>query len=438
MLKKFWKSSKEIFNNSKKSIINLRVTCHKTSVNILECFVLNDKEKFMKKLCKLNRIEESIIIQTCNRVEIYVITSERDLDKISKKIESFWIENCNFKEENFNQDIEWSFNKDAILHLFRLTAGLDSIILGEDQVLGQIKKTFKNAKKIGTTGTLLDTIFTYSIKTGKKVRNLTKINEGSLSIGNIVVDLLHNTLGTLKNKEVIIIGAGQVGSLIGKILASLNHAVVFITNRTYERALRLANELGGRAVRFDDINEQLINVDVVIVATSAPHYILRKKTIQKILENREDKSLYLIDLAQPRNIEETVSELKNVKLYNIEEVNSMVKLNLDKRSNEIKQSEIIINKDLKHLCYLLKNSHVESIISNLYCNIEEIRNREVKKALKKLGALDKEQLEIIKKLSQVLMKRVLHKPIINIRKAFSNDDETTINFYQKLFELDII
>ncbi len=415
-------------------IINLRITCHKTNLNDLECYTFKNTQEIMKKLYNFSQIEESVIIQTCNRVEIYIYTLEKNLEKISKEIESFWIRNNKINEKDFILKLEKAYNSEALFHLFRLTAGIDSIIIGEDQILGQVKKSFKEAKKCATTGKLFNKIFPSCIKTGKKIRQKTNINNGSISFGSIVLELLEKNVGSLNNKEIIIIGAGQVGSLVGKFLASLNHKVIFVSNRTYDRGVRLARELGGYAIKFDDIAAILPQVDIAIVATSAPHYVLKKDMIRDIAEKRANRKLYIIDLGQPKNVDEEISYLENVKLINLEEVNKIAKTNLNQRKREIKRSETIINEDYKRLLNVLKGFHAEIIISELYNNIEKIRNEEVKKAYKMLGRLPEYQLNIINDLTQVLMKRILHNPIKNLRKAVLNDDSSTIIIAQKLFE----
>jgi glutamyl-tRNA reductase len=349
-------------------------------------------------------------------------------------IEQYWIKLNKIEHKNFYLKIERSYDYKAIKHLFRLASGLESVILGEDQILGQVKKAFKEAKKTGTVNNLSQLLFSKAIATGKKVRINTKINNGSVSIGSIVNNLLQKSYITLKNKEIIIIGAGEIGILVGKALSSCNHTVIFVSNKTYERGVRLAKDLKGYAVRFDDIEELLTQVDIAVVATSAPHYVLKEKMLERIMKKRGYRKLVIIDLGQPRNVEESSSNIKNIELKSLKDVNHIAQANLSHRKKDVDKAESIINENIKVLWNFIQYHKTHSFISEIYNNLEEIRKTEVEKAFEMLGELNDDQRQIIQNLTQVITKRIIHHPIVNLRKALASNDSQVISIAEKLFK----
>lgn len=417
------------------AVVNLRFTYKKVPVTVLERLTFKEPRKILKEIHALGHVDECVILQTCNRVEIYAATSKRHLLECAKGIAEYWRQRSRLDEDGFYQKLEKSFNSGALTHLLRLTSGLESMIVGEDQILGQVQKAFEEAMKCGTIGRFLKISFEKAIKTGKKVRLKTRINEGAVSVGSAAVELLEESLGGLRDKEIIIIGAGETGGLVGKALASRKHAVIFVANRTYERGVRLASMLGGHAVRFDKVRDLLTTVDAVIVATAAPHYVLTRGIVQGVLEKRAGKELFIMDLSHPRNVEEEVANLPNVKLRNIDDLRGIAERNLEMRRREIKKAEAIIRDELRRLELMLKRERAEPLISALCSKAEEIRRKELKKALRMLGEIDDKQRRVINDLTLVLIERVLHHPILNIRKAALNDDVNMISVAQRLFNL---
>jgi glutamyl-tRNA reductase len=418
-------------------IINLRFTYKNVPVTVLEKLTFEEPREVLKDICALGHIHECVVLQTCNRIEIYAVTAENFISEAAVEIAEYWRRRSNFGREEFYQNLEQSFDYEALIHLLRLASGLESMIVGEDQILGQVQKAFEEAKECGTVGWILKTIFEKAIITGRKVRFKTRINKGTVSIGSAAVELLEESLGSLRDKKILIIGAGETGGLVGKALASRKHAVIFMANRTYERGVRLARMLGGYAVRFDKIKELLATVDAAIVATSAPHYIITKRLVEEILEKRMGKKLFIMDLSQPRNVEEEAANLFNVELRNIDDLRGIAEKNLEMRRREIEKAESIIKDELKRLELILKRERAEPVIAALCSKAEEIRRRELKKALRMLGEISDKQQKVINDLTLVLIEQVLYEPILNIRKAAINGDFDTILVAQKLFDLNL-
>ncbi|NIQ07689.1 MAG: glutamyl-tRNA reductase [Candidatus Korarchaeota archaeon] len=289
--------------------------------------------------------------------------------------------------------------------------------------------------KCGTVGPILETSFEKAIKTGRKVRVRTRIDKGAVSIGSAAVDLLEEALGDLKDKRIIVIGAGETGGLVGKALASREHAVTYVANRTYKRGVRLARMLGGQAVRFNKVKHFLACVDAAIVATAAPHHVLTKKLVQEALDKRKSGALLIMDLSQPRNVEESVANLPNVELHDIDDLRGIAEVNRKMRRREIKKVEIIVQNELKRLELTLKRKRAEPLISALCNKAEEIRRKELNKALKMLGKLDDDQRKVVDDLTMVLVKRILHHPFMNLRKAAVSGDIDTISATRELFNI---
>lgn len=418
-------------------IVNLRFTHKEIPITDLKKVTFKENCKTLKEIHSLDLVKECVILQTCNRVEVYARVSAQDLTKAKLELAEHWRQKTDIKKERFYQVLRISLNSQALSHLMKLTSGLESMVVGEDQILGQVQKGFEEAKKCGTVGSFLSTTFSKAIKVGKKVRLKTKINKGSVSIGSAAVKLLEESFGDLKDKKIIIIGAGETGGLVGKALASRSYAVIFVANRTFERGFRLAKMLGGKAVRFNKFKKLLTKVDAVVVATAAPHYILTRKLLQEILEKRNRKQLFIIDLSQPRNVEESVASLSYVKLRTIDDLRGIAETNLRKRHREIEKAKAIVEKELQHLDSMLKQEQAEPIISALLHKAEEVRQKEIKHAMRLIGELTANQQKVIDDLTFILIERILHYPIKNLRKAAANGDENIISVVQKLFNLNL-
>ena len=355
------------------------------------------------------RYNNCVLIQTCNRVEAYFDPNLVNLEDL---------------KEDF-KDFELIEGDDAIIHLLRLASGLESMIVGEDQILGQIKKSYHTAKKYGKTTKYLDMVFLKSIHTGQRVRSETKINKGSVSIASAAIELLEKTVG-LKNKNILVIGAGEIGTLVGKVLMEKNIRAIFVANRTYERAERLAKKLRGMAVHFDKLKEALNFCDVIICATASPHKILDKE----ILKDVEGEKI-IVDIANPRDVDDNVRELPNIKLYTIDDLRIVSKENLERRKREIPAVERIIEEEFSILRRKLEKLNFEYLIKDYRSYIENIRNRELEKALKKIRC-GKDPEEVLVKFSEVFAKKLLHD---FIEVIYSNEvDRETIEGIVKMLK----
>jgi glutamyl-tRNA reductase len=246
-----------------------------------------DIKSSLVELCSMANVDECVILQTCNRTELCLVS--KDGEGTAKKISDYLTKRCGDKS-GAAEVFEVSLNQDALKHLLSVASGLESMVVGEDQILGQVWNAYLKADSAATAGSVLKTVFTRAVSVGRRVRNETEINRGAVSIGSVAVELAETVLGDLDGKNVLVIGAGEIGTLVAKALARCRPNAIFIANRTYERAVKLAEELKGKAVKFSRLEEVLKDADVVICSTAAPHYLLKKEPVCSIMKQRSNHS----------------------------------------------------------------------------------------------------------------------------------------------------
>ena len=367
------------------------------------------------KLQEKYSIGEYIEISTCNRKEYYISN-----DNISENDELLSHE---------NQSIIIEYGQSAVMHLLRMTSGLESMIVGEDQILGQVKDSKHKAMKEHHCGKSLDTIFTKAIHVGQVVRNKTNINKGSVSIGSAAIDLAEKHMGSLDDKSVLVIGAGKMGKLVAKALAEKDLNAIFVANRTYYLAVELAKDLGGEAILFSDLEEYLATADLVISATSAPHAIITKERLLSI--ERDYNSLMMVDIANPRDISDDVCEL-GVKSFNIDDLREIADENTNLRIKEFGQAENIIDEEFILLKETFKIMEVEDTLASLRSSMEEIRQRETQKASAKLVDVDGSS-KILDNLTNSIVNKIFFDISKKVKKAAKEENKDVIAAAEYLF-----
>ncbi|MGL5019938.1 MAG: glutamyl-tRNA reductase [Luteolibacter sp.] len=298
------------------------------------------------ELVALAEASEGVVISTCNRTEFYLAAADAQTafelieTRLAEKIclDSSVAAHFYRKEKN-----------EAAKHLCRVVSGLDSMMLGETEIFGQVKQAYGSALEAGATGSILNKVFQRAFGIGKKVRTETSIQEGSTSVGNVAVDLAEKIFGHLKNSEVMILGAGEMSRITAQSLVSRGAKSIFVANRSYDRALELATEMGGSAVRFDDWQSVLTRVDVVISSTGAPHAIVQRADVEQARRARKYRPLFFIDIAVPRDIDPSVGEIEEVYLYDIDTLEQLAEEARGRRQLQIEQCERIIDLELVKL-----------------------------------------------------------------------------------------
>ena len=387
-------------------ILNLRVDHKIADVQSMENIAKEIDDLFWQ-LQERYSIGEYIEISTCNRKEYYIHNDyiSEDDDLLSHE----------------NQSIIIEYGQSAVMHLLRMTSGLESMIVGEDQILGQVKDAKHKAMKNRHCGRYLDAVFTKAIHVGQVVRNKTNINKGSVSIGSAAIDLAEKHMGCLDEKPVLVIGAGKMGKLVAKALAEKDLSAIFVANRTYYVAVDLAKDLGGEAILFSDLEKYLATADLVISATSAPHPIITKKRILDI--DMDYDNVMMVDIANPRDISEDVAET-GVKLFNIDDLREIADINTQLRIKEFGEAENIINEEFLLLKESFKIMEVDELLGNLRASMEDIRQRETQKASVKLADVDG-SVKILDNLTNSIVNKIFFDISKNLKKA-AKDENTDI------------
>lgn len=411
--------------------VNIRVTFKNSPIHILEKFAFKDVFDAHQHLLNLADLQECIILQTCNRVEIYGVGINPDYDNLINA----WSSLINLPADNVKNNVIITDGEEALKHLVKLTSGLDSLVVGEDQILGQVKRSLEFSRKNGFAGPNLNILFDKTIKIGSRVRTLTGINKGSTSVGSMAVNLAYEYFDDIKEKEILLIGSGEGASLIAKALKQRNMKF-FVTSRTFERARSFADTVAGSPIPFETALEKISdNIDMVFISTVAPYYLLTYERIANMMKNR-NKGLMIFDLSNPRTVEDKIATLNNIKLVNINQISEIVEKNVGRRKKEIQSAEKIINDELIAIKEILKRKSSEPAIITIFKNADSIRNKEFKKALSLIGnRVGDDDVKILEQFSYALVEGILSTPMNNLRKEFTNNknENELINLALKLF-----
>lgn len=415
------------------SLVNVRITHKKAYVPLLEAVAFKEKNEALTEIRSLGKVDECLILQTCNRTELYLVSD--DSENITQIAKQYLANRAGTAALDALKAIETSQNHETINHLLRTAAGLESMVIGEDQVINQLWDAYVEAETAKTAGPILKQLFLKATDVGRRVRKETSISKGAVSIGSAAVELANSLIENFNEKTILVMGAGEMGTLVAKALARRSLSPIFIANRTYDRAVRLAEDLSGKAVRFDKLNEVLVDADVVICSTSAPHYLLTKNQISSLMSQRKKSNeLLIIDISNPRNIEKAITEISQVKLYNLDDLQLIAERNKQKRQKSIQEAQEIVDAALPALERSIKAASVRKIISDMLSQTEEVRKRELNKAIRKMGNMDEREKKIIADLSSIILKQTFVPLVENLRVAAMDDNEELIEVAIKLFE----
>ncbi|MFZ5595604.1 MAG: glutamyl-tRNA reductase [Bacillota bacterium] len=393
-------------------------------------------ETGLKKLYSYPAIEGCVIISTCNRTEIYAATREMDEGLgairhfLSNKsgVDISEIKNCTYVHSLY----------DAIRHLFRVASGLDSMVLGETQILGQVKAAYQAACRHQTTNKVLNTLFQQAMAVGKRVRTETGIDRNPVSICYAAVEMARQLFGCLEGRSVLVIGAGKMSELTALHLVSNGVSGIIVSNRSYDKAVLMAEKFGGRAVRFDRLSECMAEADIIISCTAANHYVVRKDDVLGVMEKRNGKKIMMIDIAVPRDIEPSIGEMPGVTLFDVDDLRNVVDRNLDERKRAALDAEGIIEEELDQFMKWLGTQFVIPTISSLKSLGEEIKQKELKRALNRLGDLSDHDRKVISSLANSIVNQILHVPVKRLKEfALSPQGHLYTEVLQNLFDLEV-
>ena len=410
------------------NIINARITFRKSPIHVLEKFTFKDLDYAYSNFIKHSGLSECVILQTCNRVEIFGTGKDYDLEKIKKT----WASLAGLEDAAFKENLEFSENKEVYHHLLKLTSGLDSMVLGEEQILGQIKKSITAARQAKFSGERLNTLFDKAIRIGTRVRNSTGISKGGISVGSMAVKLAEENVDELKTKRILLIGTGESATLVAKSLKKRAYKF-FISSRTIERSKAFSETLGGKPIRFEDVLSGFDKFDVLFVATRAPYFLVTFDRIKQAM-NTKKNGIMILDLSNPRTVDEKVATLPGIKLMNLDQIAEMVDKNMRSRIGKVSTVENIISEELPVIEASMKRLEAEPIVKEVFKNIDSLRVKELQKALHMLGETDEKRIKIIEELTKAVVESIVSTPMNNLRKASEQGNPELLDAATKLFD----
>ncbi len=410
------------------NIINARVTFRNSPIHILEKFTIRDVEGAYLQFKEHSGLDECVIIQTCNRIELFGKSKNFDQDKIKKT----WASLAGLDEEIFDGNLEIEENDKAFRHLLKLTSGLDSMVLGEEQILGQIKNSITSARNIKASGQHLNTLFDKAIRIGTRIRNSSGIGQGGISVGSMAVKLAEENIDELKFKKILLIGTGEVSTLVAKSLKRRGYNFV-VTSRTVERSQAFCDTMGGKPVKFEDVLSGFENYDVLFVATTAPYFLVTFDRITNAAEKRKN-GMMILDLSNPRTVDERVATIGGIRLMNLDQIAEMVEKNMKARLTKVKTVENIINEEVTVLEASMKRLDAEPLVKDVFKNIDSLRQKELEKALSMLDEKDEKRIKIIEELTKAVVESIVSTPMNNIRKASEQGKPDLLEVAKKLFD----
>jgi glutamyl-tRNA reductase len=389
---------------------------HKTApVEVRECLAFRE-EALPAALADLRSREgvvEAVILSTCNRVEITVTTD--DSVEPQNTVDCFLRDHKSISLETIAPHLYRHEGRNAIHHLFRVAASLDSMVIGEPQILGQLKAAYAAAKDCGALSGWLDGLLSRAFSVAKRVRSETGIGQMAVSVSYAAVELSRKIFGSLQNRTVMIVGAGKMSELAARHLRRSGASHVFVTNRTHERAVEMAKLFQGTPVEYTRFVSMLPEVDIVIASSGAPHYILHKEEMQRVISARKNRPMFLIDIAVPRNIDPAINDLDNVFLYDIDDLQEVVNANLRERMKEADHAEELVGEEVERMMARLKVAEVTPLIVGIQEQLEQIRAGEIDKARRKFGPFTPEQEQAIEMLTRGIINKIAHGPISELR-----------------------
>ena len=411
----------------KQNIINARITFKKSPIHVLEKFAFKDMPNACLTFKKNSSVSECVIIQTCNRIELFAASDKPNIDKIK----STWASLTGQEESVFSDTLEVCENKDAYEHLLKLTSGLESLVVGEEQILGQIKESISVARQTRASGRRLNKLFDRSIRIGTRIRNSTGIGRGGISLGSMAVKLAEENVDDIKSKHVLLIGTGEAATMVAKSLKKRGYAFN-VTSRTVERSIGFSQTLGGNPIKFEEVLSGFSNYEIIFVATTAPYFLVTFDKMKDAMKNKKS-GVMILDLSNPRTVDEKVATIPGIKLMNIDQIAEMIDKNMKKRKDKVSIVENIISEEVPVIEATMKRLDAEPLVKDVFTNADSIRIKELQKALQMLGETDEKRIKIIDELTKAVVESIVSTPMNNLRRASEQGSPELLEIASKLF-----
>jgi glutamyl-tRNA reductase len=408
---------------------------HKTApIEVREPFAFADGaiKPALAELLKLPGVAEAMLISTCNRVELY---AGIDGNEAPGAVERFLIDRRGLST-SLRAHLYMHDGEPAVRHLFRVAASLDSMVVGESQILGQVKEAYGTALEVGSLGPILTRTLPRAFAAAKRVRSETQVARSSASVASAAVDLAAQIFGDLKGRDVLVVGAGKMGDLSARHLKASGIGALYVVNRTLERAQELAARLGGKSAPWEDLDKLLAKVDIVLCSTGAAEPVIRRDRIEKVMRARRGRWLFLIDIAVPRDVDPAVGDVENVYLYDVDALQKVVEDNLAGRAREAQDAHAILEQELTRFFALELSLGVVPTIKLLRSRFIEVAHAEAERTLGKLqNASDKDKAQV-KALAESIVNKLLHAPLTALKKAAADDPDSELaDTVRALFDL---
>jgi glutamyl-tRNA reductase len=348
-----------------------------------------------------------------------------------EKIKSTWASLTGLEENAFRDTLEVCENKDAYEHLLKLTSGLESLVVGEEQIIGQVKESISVARQSKASGKRLNKLFDRSIRIGTRIRNSTGIGRGGISLGSMAVKLAEENVDDIKSKHVLLIGTGEAATMVAKSLKKRGYAFN-VTSRTLERSTGFSQTLGGKPIKFEDVLSGFNNYEVIFVATTAPYFLVSFDRMKNGMKNKKSGTM-ILDLSNPRTVDEKVATIPGIKLMNIDQIAEMIDKNMKNRRGKISAVENIISEEVPIIEATMKRLDAEPLVKDVFTNADSLRIKELQKALQMLGESDKKRIKIIEDLTKAVVESIVSIPMNNLRKASEQGNPELLEIASKLF-----
>lgn len=379
------------------------------------------RDRLSEALAALRRAEgvgECVVLSTCNRVELYLCVGAEAGEGVGMR---FLADFHGVWPERFERFVYRREGEAAVRHLFRVASGLDSLVVGEAQITGQVKAAYEAASAQGATGRVLNRLFQQALAAAKRVRTTTEIGAGRASVGSVAVELAERIFESLARRTVLVVGAGEMGESVVESLRAAGARTTLVANRTFGRAEALAAKFGGSAVRFEELGNHLTRADIVIASTDAPHHVVHKADLAAALRRRGGRPLFVVDIAVPRDVEPEAGDLAGCYLYNVDDLEAVVRETLARREREVARCEPIVEAEVGKFMRWLGQLRVAPAIGELSASLHELKDRELEALMRRLPALTEEARAEIERMANRLVNKILHQPIAALRDASGQD-----------------
>ncbi len=411
---------------------------HKTaSVEIRECFAFSTDEAdiALKTLYRHPEIDEVLLISTCNRVEVLLTTGDKTAGELA--VRDFLSSAKNIPFRDFKEVLYTYQGDEAVRHLFRVASSLDSMMVGEPQILGQIKDAYRQATRVKTSGVILNRLLHRTFSVAKRVRSETGIGGHAVSISYAAIELGKKIFGDLEGKKVLLIGAGEMAELAVEHLKRNRSGDILVANRTFERGIDLARRFQGQAVRFEEIDDILAKVDIIISSTGSPNFIITSQQVKSVMRSRRNRPLFFIDIAVPRDIDPSINRLDNIYVYDIDDLKGVIDENINDRQREAVKGERIVDEAvIRFRRWYESLSSVPTIVA-LRNKMEMIVETELKKTFQTLHHLPDKDRQTIQQMANSVINKIMHDPTVILKNDSTHRNQSVmLDFTRKLFNLD--